>query len=336
MLSFRHLGHDHQLAPGGFYTRAPDQLYADTPAATLRGIVAEIDTGTPWASVIDRHYRTANPWLHAIVCDPSRNTFFREILPPRGLQVLDVGSGWGQQALELARHNTVVAVEPNPDRLAFIQAVARQERRQEALYFLAANFQDLELAAAFDLATCIGVLEWVGKFSPLPDPQEAQRQFLRRLHAALKPGGRLVIGIENRLGLKYLMHSRDDHTGVADISCLPYPQANRLWRQRAGEDLRVITYAEPEYRQLLADCGFARAEFFAAYPDYKLSRVVLPCDPADRVNRYFLDGGFQPEHDGHDGSPLAFQEELAAQYRTFAQLGLAAAVAPSYFIVATK
>lgn len=336
MLAFQHLGETHRLAPGELYTRAPDQLYADTPAATLRGIVAEINGGAPWLEVIDRHYRTANPWLHRIVADPSRNTFFRETLPVRGLQVLDVGSGWGQQALELARQNTVCAVEPNPDRLAFIQAVARQERREQALYFLAANFQDLAFAADFDLATCIGVLEWVGKFSPLSDPQEAQRVFLRRLHAALKPGGRLVIGIENRMGLKYLMHSRDDHTGVADISCLPYPQANRLWRQRTGEDLRVITYSEPEYRRLLADSGFVRAEFHAAYPDYKLSRVVLPCEPPERINQHFLAGHFEPEHDGHDGSPLACQDELAAQYRTFAELGLAAAVAPSYFIVATK
>jgi SAM-dependent methyltransferase len=336
MLAFRHLGQSHQLAAGELYSRAPDQLYADTPAATLRGIVAEIEAGAPWAGVIDRHYRTANPWLHQIVCDPSRNAFFREILPPRGLQVLDVGSGWGQQALELARHNRVCAVEPNPDRLAFIRAAARQEARLDSLYFLAANFQDLEFEASFDLATCIGVLEWVGKFSPLPDPQEAQRLFLQRLHAVLKPGGRLVIGIENRLGLKYLMHSRDDHTGAADISCLPYEQANRLWRQRAGEDLRVITYSEPEYRRLLAAAGFTSAAFYAAYPDYKLSRVILPCDPAETVNRHFLDGKFEPEHDGHDGSPLAFQAELAAQYRSFAEAGLAAAVAPSYFIVATK
>ena len=336
MLAFRHLGQSHQLAAGGFYSQAPERLYADTPAATLRGIVAEIEAGAPWTEVIDRHYRASNPWLHGIICDPSRNTFFREILPPRGLQVLDVGSGWGQQALELARHNTVCAVEPNPDRLAFIRAAARQEQPPHALYYLAANFQDLEFESTFDLATCIGVLEWVGSFSPLPDPRESQRQFLRRLHGALKPGGRLLIGIENRLGLKYLMHAPDDHTGVADISCLPYEQANRLWRQRTGSDLRVITYAEPEYRRLLAETGFTHAEFYAAYPDYKLARVVLPCQPPDRLNRYFLDGHHEPEHDGHTGSPLAFQDELAAQYRTFAELGLAAAVAPSYFIVATK
>lgn len=336
MLEFRHRDQAHRLGAGELYLGAPETLYEDTPAQTLRRLVATIESGTPWRDTVDREYRTANPWLHKIVLDPSRDAFFREILQPSGRHVLDVGSGWGQQTLSLARTNTVCAIEPNPDRLRFIQAVARQEKIAGACWFLAANFQELELPASFDLATCIGVLEWVGKFSTEPDPREAQRNFLRRLYTALKPGGQLVVGIENRLGLKYLMHSRDDHTGAADISCLPYVQAAKLWHQRTGQELRVLTHSQPEYRDLLSAAGFSRMEFFAAYPDYKLSRRILPCAPPDVINRWFLGGGFEPEHDGHDGSPLAFQDELAAQYRSFARLGFAAAVAPSFFIVATK
>ena len=84
---------------------------------------------------------------------------------------------------------------------------------------------------------------------------------------------------------------------------------------------------------MLHEAGFATIAFQAALPDYKLPEVLMPLD--DEVNRFFLDGGFVAEHDGTNGAPLAFQDELRSHYRTLAGLGIAADFVPSFFVTAS-
>src|SRR5690606_7814928 len=100
-------------------------------------------------------------------------------------RMLDVGSGWGQIALPLAAHGNVCALEPTPERLRFIRAAAQQDGLDGKMWFLNADYFDVEFADKFDLITCIGVLEWVPKFRPGNDPLEIQRQFLRKLRREL-------------------------------------------------------------------------------------------------------------------------------------------------------
>ena len=38
--------------------------------------------------------------------------------------------------------------------------------------------------------------------------------YLKRIRTHLAPGGRLVIAIENRIGLKYWAGATEDHTGI--------------------------------------------------------------------------------------------------------------------------
>src|SRR5690606_34858399 len=134
--------------------------YRDTPADVLGKIVADVEGGRPWREVVHECYAESNPWLYQIVTSPKRDLFFR--LHPhlvRG-RMLDVGSGWGQIALPLAAHGNVCALEPTPERLRFIRAAARQDGLDGKMWFLNADYFDVESADKFDLITCIGVLEW--------------------------------------------------------------------------------------------------------------------------------------------------------------------------------
>ena len=84
--------------------------------------------------------------------------------------------------------------------------------------------------------------------------------------------------------------------------------------------------------------GYARAEFFAAFPDYKLPELILPIGSDGRaVNEYLSGKNPPPEHNGYDGSALdpAFQESLAAHYRTLSAAWIAHQFAPSFFVRAT-
>jgi 2-polyprenyl-3-methyl-5-hydroxy-6-metoxy-1,4-benzoquinol methylase len=352
MITFRHDGKQVTVEPGGLWTALPgEDSYRDTPAGELWEIVREIRSGAPWRSVVARRYEKANPWLHQVVTSPARDLFFRQPRrspepaggepvergeggPPSNAKILDIGSGWGQIALPLAKNNEVTALEPTPERLAFIQAAATQERVADRMHFVQADFFDVEFEPqSFDLICSIGVLEWVAKFRP-GEPGKVQAEFLNRICTLLKPGGQLVIGIENRLGLKYLLGAPDDHLGVPNIAVYDAALATQKWKAQSGQSLRSFTFTRSELADLLTAAGFRTATFFAALPDYKLPRLILPLGPA--INGHFEHGEFVPEHDGHSGQPLAFQAELQSHYRSLARLKIAHEFVPSFYVVASQ
>lgn len=329
-------GKSHRLAAGQMLHRAADLLYRDAPDALLETIQAEIATGRPWREVVAHHLTPVNPWLLRVVSEPSRTLWLDQRPPRPGSWVLDVGSGWGQWAIPAAARANVVALEPNPVRLATIQAIARQEGVADRMFFVGAPMQDVAFAAQrFDEIYCIGVLEWVPRFSADADPRAIQLQFLRRLRELLADDGECVIGIENRLGLKYLLGARDDHTGIAGVSVLEAPLAAQRHEALTGQPLRVFTYSQAEYRDLLAEAGFGATEFFGAFPDYKVPRVILPL-AGDAANAYAGAIPYVDEHDGCNGEPLPFQEQLASHYRSLGRLGVTAGFAPSFFIRAGR
>ncbi len=332
MIEFSHVGRRIRLESGGFHAVRVERSYHDAPASELQALTVEVEGGTPWREAVRRRYETANPWLTRIVTDPSRGLFFRQFPPAPGAQVLDIGAGWGQIALPLARACEVTALEPTPERLAFIRAAAAQEAVARKMHFLQADFFEIDFATRFDLVACIGVLEWVPAFRP-GDPQELQLEFLRRIRGVLAPKGKVVIGIENRLGLKYLLGALDDHLGVAGIAVLPASLAAEQWKARSGKELRCFTYTHHELRQMLAAAGLPNVTFFAALPDYKLPEVILPL--GNEVDAFFDNGGFCPESEGYSGTPLTFQSELQAHYRSLAPLKAASALVPSFFAVAS-
>jgi len=280
----------------------------------------------------------AKPWLHRIITDPSRTAFFDTVLPAGDGLTLDLGAGWGQTCRPLATHRPVVALEPVAERLAFIQAAARQDGVNGNLSYLGADYFDVQFETKFSTICAIGVFEWVGAFQNHIDPQERQRAFLRKTRTELSPGGALVLGIENRLGLKYLLGCSDDHIGVPHIACLPAPLARQRWRESSGQTLQSYTYTLTELEQMLRAAGFTGIEFFAAFPDYKLPKNIIPLsDGGQALNAWLATGPLPPEHNGYDGSALGpvFQEELRARYHDLASAGTARHFAPSFFVRAT-
>ncbi len=331
MIEFRHSGTAVRLPAGESYAAPAGGSYRDTPENELRAVIREVESGVPWRAAVRAHYGEKSPWLTRIVTDPSRDLFIRLHPPPSGARILDVGAGWGQLTLPLAVKHQVTALEPTPERLSFIRAASAQEGVADRIHFVQADLLDLEFGTKFDLALCIGVLEWVPKFRP-GEPRLVQVDFLKRIGESLTPGGTLVLGIENRIGLKYLLGARDDHLGVPGVAVLDYAEADRRWRAFKGEPMRSLTHTRVELARMLEAAGFAVAEFYAAYPDYKLPQIVLRA--GRDVDDFFESGNFVTEHDGIDGSTLPFQAELHSHYRSLAALAIATEFAPSYFVVA--
>ncbi len=216
----------------------------------------------------------------------------------------------------------------------FIRAAAVQEEVDQSLYCVQADFFDVSFETKFDLVCCIGVLEWVPKFRA-GDPVGLQREFLQRIRAVLKPGGKLVVGIENRLGLKYLLGSSDDHIGSPNISVLDAALANQRFQTATGGELRSFTYSLAEYSALFAEAGFENLNAYAAFPDYKVPSCIMRADA--QLEIAITHGLRLPEeHDGSNGVKLSssFQETLRSHYRSLAGNGISRFFAPSYYLVA--
>jgi 2-polyprenyl-3-methyl-5-hydroxy-6-metoxy-1,4-benzoquinol methylase len=323
---------------GESFSRENESVYRDVQKEILDDIICQIRGGIPWRETVSEHFKKSNKWLCDIITHPNRDLFFRLYPPPANAWVLDVGSGWGQIALSLARgDHKVCALEPTTERLHFIQAAAEQEGIRKKMFFLGCNYQDVEFSQKFDLITAIGVLEWCAKFEEGGDPQVTQLNFLKKCRTDLKDGGCCVIGIENRFGLKYWLGVAGDHTGVSGIEIFDAHLAKKRWQQENQTELRTFIYTMAEYRDMLTDAGFREISFFAAFPDYKLPQVIIPTDGLDLLAEFLQQNKSTPEYDGSNGQilPDVIQEDLKSHYRSLAKMRIAQYFVPSYFIKAS-
>lgn len=337
-LNFSHQETTQQLNAGACFSRPKSEAFQDTSSSDIDEIVAAIDSGRAWQEIVREKYGKTNPWLDQIIRSPLRSSFFSELVPPSPGLALDIGCGWGQMTRPLARDGwSVAALEPSEARMSFVQSSVRQDKLDDRVAFLTTDFLETHFETKFDLCLCIGVLEWVGAFQADQDPLERQRRFLRKVKQELTPDGSLIIGIENRLGLKYLLGTPDDHIGAPSVAFLPAELASRRWQEETGHTLRSFTYTDAELRALLTEAGFTNIAFYAALPDYKLAEKIITLSEGGRhFNDFVASGEFVPEHNGYDGTKLTTieQENLSATYASMAMQGIAHHFAPSFFIKA--
>ncbi|MDA9119043.1 class I SAM-dependent methyltransferase [Opitutales bacterium] len=312
------------------------RCYRDTDKEKIFDILNLINTGTKWKEAVEESFAETNPWLNSIVTSPKRCKFLEEMTLSKNLRVLDIGAGWGQTTIPLARTHKVCALEPTPERLDFIQAAAKQENVTENLFFIGSDYMEVEFQTKFDLILSIGVLEWIGAFREDGEAEELQAIFLAKTKADLVSDGRLVIGIENRLGLKYLLGANDDHIGIPDIACHTKDLAKEKYKYITDNELRCLTYSLAEYEKMLKNVGFQEIQFYVSLPDYKLPDKIFPIkENKCKMNDFILSGGWIDEHDGTNGSALKNQKELNSLYLSLAEMGLAHYFAPSFFIEAS-
>jgi 2-polyprenyl-3-methyl-5-hydroxy-6-metoxy-1,4-benzoquinol methylase len=336
---FRYGKENISLMNGNSYSKIARECYRDAPEDTLLDARKRIENGEKWEKVLSETFKNTNDWLFQIITSDSRSKFLKDRMPKPDDLVLDIGAGWGQFSIPLAKSNKVCSLEPTPERLDIIQSIAQQEKVSENMYFIGTNYLDIEFHTKFDLILSIGVLEWVGKFNNSDiSPDSAQFEFLKKTRYDLSEEGQLVIGIENRLGLKYLLGANDDHTGLPHISYLSKELAKSKFKKKTKDELCCLTYSIKEYYNLLKDAGFQKIIFHAALPDYKLPKKIFPIsDDLTNcgLNKFVLDGGKIEEHDGSNGKKLENLDEIYSMYHSLAEMNLAHYFAPSFFIEAS-
>ena len=233
-----------------FY-RGDDQYSDGDVEDTLLQIVRENDA---YEDVLMRE----DNWALLYHLSPIRENLLEWYDFGEGKSLLEIGSGCGGiTGLFRKKCDMVVGIDLSRRR-SMINAYRNKDA--DNLEIMVGNFEDIRLDEKFDYVTLIGVLEYsiyyINSESPFVD-------MLKRARDYLKPGGKLIIAIENKYGIKYWAGAREDHTGNVADGLMGY----------AGVE-RVRTFSKEGLEALLREAGLGPWEFYYPLPDYKLPTEI--------------------------------------------------------------
>ncbi len=188
-----------------------------------------------------------------------RANILRPLAINEGHDVLEIGAGCGAITRYLGETGAnVTSVEGS---LSRAKCARQRSSDLKNVKVVCSNVENLEFEQQYDIVTLIGVFEYTAKYSKKDDPFNAALAYYINL---LKPGGSLVIAIENKLGLKYFAGYNEDHTST--------PYYGIEGRYKAKD---VTTFGRLEMRKMLLNNGFKNVDFLYPFPDYKLPKVVV-------------------------------------------------------------
>jgi SAM-dependent methyltransferase len=314
-------------APAGpFWQANPLPLSADY-ADGLEDLIADYNQQAPdqlaeWAR---RHpLTTEQRFILEYNTSADRANVLRTLPLAAGDRVLEVGCGCGPVSQYLWSRAQTLSLEASVARARAAAHRLATHANPHGSALLCADFHQLEGDARFDWVIFNGVLEYAAIYS---GAQEAApyATMLKKARLLLKPGGRCVVTIENRLGLKYFAGAPEDHYGRTAVGLEGY-------RTLAAARAPIRTFSRSEISALCQEAGFDVPRFLFPFPDYKFTKLVVPDDPASwefaatRLIEY--SPAWRGERDYH------FDE--ASVYRSLARETLAAEFAHSFLVVAAK
>lgn len=175
-------------------------------------------------------------------------------------RVLEVGSGCGAVTGILSRKaESVTCVELSKKR-SLINAYRHSECGNVTIHV--GNFREIEpeLPKDFDYICLIGVFEYGQSYIGGEHPYQ---DFLNILLPHLKEGGRIIIAIENKYGMKYFAGCREDHLGTYFSGIENYA---------AGGGVR--TFGRRGLEKIFRSCKIPEYHFYYPYPDYKFMTTL--------------------------------------------------------------
>lgn len=173
-------------------------------------------------------------------------------------ECLEIGAGMGAITGALANRCKQVDCIELSKRRSMVNAY--RHKSMDNIHIMVGNFQDIEIEKKYDVITLIGVLEYAYHYIDSDSPYE---DFVKKMASCLKPGGRLYVAIENKLGLKYFSGYHEDHLGKPYVGLEGYDKSDK-----------VRTFTHSELKLLIEGNGFMNANFYYPFPDYKLPTVI--------------------------------------------------------------
>lgn len=239
------------------YSKYPgEDLYCDGDVEDeILNIVRELSP-VEYGKVIEE--RRSWPILYHL--SSQRENIVEWIPMDKSSKVLEVGSGCGAVTGALARKAGSVTCVDLSKKRSLINAYRHSECDNVTIHV--GNFKDIEpdLPKDFDYIFLIGVFEYGQSYIGGETPFES---FLKILTPHLAEGGRIVIAIENKYGLKYFAGCREDHLGTWFSGIENYADGGG-----------VRTFSRKGLERMFDSCGVKEAHFYYPYPDYKFMTTL--------------------------------------------------------------
>ncbi|NLT11434.1 MAG: class I SAM-dependent methyltransferase [Clostridiaceae bacterium] len=245
-----------------------DANYVYSDGEIEQEVLQELENGVSPATLLEEDYR----WPILYHFSPERHAALDWIDAIDDADVLEIGSGWGAITgclCERARHVTCVELS-----LIRSQINAIRNKNYSNFGITVANLNDIPFEKQFDVVTLIGVLEYCGRYTEDSNPYEA---FLQKAFSLLKPGGTLVLAIENRLGLKYFAGANEDHYNRPFEGLNNYPN-----------DTGIRTFSYEELTSLINTLDNSSSDFFLPFPDYKFAQTIIAADDMTHYHEAFV------------------------------------------------
>ena len=226
----------------------------------LRTILTEATDLSSHSDELKGHIRD---WGSEYHLTPVRANLLRGFDLSSCKRVLELGCGCGAITRYLGEQGLIVdSVEGSPVRA---ELAALRCRGLDNVTIATGNFNDFEFSeGAYDLVLYVGVTEYAGRFSDGLSDEEALQSLLHRAKTAINDSGVVMIAIENRTGLKYVMGANEDHYAEPYIGISGYPES-------AG----IKTYTSGEWQTQLTAAGLGENEVLYPFPDYKIPDLVI-------------------------------------------------------------
>ena len=223
------------------------------------------------------------------VISPRRAFFFPILEINEGDKVLDAGSGWGNISAKIARGfptTQVYALDRSNSTTSFANTISKQEHLDN-MYVVHADIMHSPFGKnSFDVVIMLGLLDWLGMAVQSDSPRTSQILVLKRIYDMLRPGGRLLIGAENRIGHRFFVGARDSPSGLRFITLLPRQLANFYSLRKNKTPYVTYTYSERGYRKLLSESGFDEPTFYAAIPNYRYPTTICDLKSVKEIAHY--------------------------------------------------
>lgn len=174
----------------------------------------------------------------------------------KGSTILEVGGGLGSITGALCKDaKKVISCEHSKRRAEIIYY---RHKDCENLEVIVGNLSKIKLKEKVDYIVLIGVYEYAKRFFQTENPFEG---FLNLLKSFLKPGGVILIAIENRYGVKYWAGATEDHYGVKYLGLKNYNHYD------------IETLGKRQLRDIVEKAGLFH-KFYYPYPDYKMPYLI--------------------------------------------------------------
>ena len=169
--------------------------------------------------------------------------------------LLEIGAGYGQlTSFFTQKLNRVVAIENTESKAEIISS------RSKKANVIVSDFDKIELDEKFDYIVLCDIFEYVKSFYESENPYE---DYLEYLKSFLKPNGVILVGISNRLGLKYFAGFREEHTNQFFTGIDGYCKVDT-----------VETFTKSELIRVIENAGFDNYKFFYPYPDHIFPEII--------------------------------------------------------------